>query len=55
MSAKERLPVKIADNQVWLQCKYLMYCIFSVSEAPRLRQTVTVPGLDLQTAWRPEI
>ena len=29
------------------QCKYLMYCIFSCSEAPRLRQTVTVPGLDL--------
>ena len=25
----------------------LMYCIFSCSEAPRLRQTVTVPGLDL--------
>ena len=29
------------------ECKYLMYCIFSCSEAPRLRQTVTVPGLDL--------
>ena len=29
------------------QCKYLMYCIFSCPEAPRLRQTVMVPGLDL--------
>ena len=32
---------------LYSQCKYLMYCIFSCSEAPRLRQTVTVPGLDL--------
>ena len=28
-------------------CKFLMYCIFSCSEAPRSRQTITVPGLDL--------
>ena len=25
-----------------------MYCIFPCPEAPHLRQTVTVPGLDLQ-------
>ena len=29
------------------QCKYLMCCIFSCPEAPRLRQAITVPRLDL--------
>ena len=28
-------------------CKYLMYCIFPCLEAPRSRQAVTVPELDL--------
>ena len=34
-------------NRKYWQCKYLMYCIFACSEAPHLRQTITVPGLDL--------
>ena len=34
------------------QRKYLMYCIFSCSEAPRSRQTITVPGLDLPSFYR---
>ena len=38
---------KIPCNEKNWKCKYLMCCIFSCFEAPRLRPTVTVPGLDL--------
>ena len=51
------LPAKLKTKTIlpesfwllWLfwHCKRLMYCMFSCPEATRLRQTITVPGLDL--------